>query len=394
LAAADKPAVTGSPKRLVSICTNFGLYGPAFFPEQAGPDYQASEYTGVLADLRRQFTVFSGISHPQIGGDHASEACFLTSAKHPNSPTFRNNISLDVLASRHVGAATRFPMLTMANGDGPSLSYTTSGASIPAQQQPTQIFSRMFLAGKPNEIEAEVARLKQGQSVLDRFSQRLTTLKKQLGKNDQQQLDDYNEAVRNMEKQLQANEAWVHRPKPTIEEKAPTDINDKSDIIGRASLLMLLARLALRTDSTRVVTIALKGVDARPQIDGVTQDHHALTHHGKDPTKIEQLRIVERALMATFRDFLVALRDTPDGDGSLLDHTQVLIGSNLGDASGHGTSNLPILLAGGGWRHGQHLAGDRKDNTPLAKLYVSMLQRFGLEIDSFGSGTGTITGLV
>jgi hypothetical protein len=119
-----------------------------------------------------------------------------------------------------------------------------------------------------------------------------------------------------------------------------------------------------------------------------------LTHHGKDPTKIEQLRIVERALMATFRDFLVALRDTPDGDGSLLDHTQVLIGSNLGDASGHGTSYLPVVLAGGGWRHGQHLAGDRKDNTPLAKLYVSMLQRFGLEIDSFGSGTGTITGLV
>ena len=98
--------------------------------------------------------------------------------------------------------------------------------------------------------------------------------------------------------------------------------------------------------------------------------------------------------MAAFRDFLLSLKNTKEVDGTLLDQTQVLIGSNLGDASGHGTSNLPILLAGGGYRHGQHIAGDRKDNTPLGKLFVSMLQKFGVEVDQFGSGTGTLTGLV
>lgn len=103
---------------MVSICTNFGLYGPSFFPEQAGRDYQPSEYLKVLGDLRSQFTVFSGIAHPEIGGDHASEACFLTSAKHPTAGGFRNSVSLDYVAAKRVGPATRFPFLTLSTQDG------------------------------------------------------------------------------------------------------------------------------------------------------------------------------------------------------------------------------------------------------------------------------------
>jgi len=384
----------GPPKRMVNICTNFGLYGPAFFPVQGGRDYVASDYIGILGDLREQVTVFSGIAHPHMGGDHASEACFLTSAKQPNSPNFRNSVSLDVVAAKHAGAATRFPMLTMTTGDGPGLSYTASGAGIPSLQGASTIFARLFLAGKPDQVEGEIARLKRGQSILDRMGDQFIGLKGRLGAQDQQQLADYSEAVRDMERQLHANEDWVRRPKPIVEEKAPADVNDRNDLIGRANALLMLACLALRTDSTRVVTIGIKGVEGRPVIDGVTQDHHGLTHHGKNESKIEQLRVIERAQMAAFRQFLVELRDTKEGSGTLLDHTQVLIGSNLGDASGHGTSNLPILLAGGGWKHGQHIAGDRSNNTPLAKLFVSMLQRFGVETATFGSGTGAIAGLV
>jgi hypothetical protein len=184
------------------------------------------------------------------------------------------------------------------------------------------------------------------------------------------------------------------KPKPVLEEKAPTDAVDRADNVGRMKTLFHLTKLALQTDSTRVVSIFIRGMDLKPPIDGVTEDHHGLSHHGMNPTKIEQLRIIERAEMAAFRDFLVALRETKEGAGTLLDHTQVLLGSNLGDASGHGTSNLPILLAGGGWKHGQHIAGDRQNNTPLGKLFVSMLQRFGVQTDRFGTGTGTIEGLV
>jgi hypothetical protein len=390
LARADEPS---PPKRMVNVCTSFGLFGPSFFPEKAGRDYEPSEYLKVLGDLRSQCTVFSGISHPDIGGDHASEACFLTSAKHPTKGGFRNSVSLDYLAARHVGSATRFPLLTLSTLDASPLTYTPSGAGVPALSKPSDIFARMFLAGNKNDVQREMDRLKHGRSVLDRMGDRLAELKKTLSQLDQQQLADYAGAVRDMERQLQADEAWVNRPKPVVKEPAPSDAVDRSDSIGRARILMNLARLAIQTDSTRVVSIFIRGMDLRPPIEGVSEDHHGLTHHGRSPAKIAQLRIVERTEMTAFRDFLRSLRDVKEGSGSLLDHTQVLIGSNLGDGSGHGTTNLPILLAGGGFKHGQHIAGDPKNNMPLGKLFVSMLQRFGVETDKFGSGSGTISGL-
>ncbi len=386
------------PKRIISICTSFGLYGPSFFPEQAGKDYKPSEYLEVLGDLRKDFTVFSGISHPEIGGDHASEACFLTSAKHPKRPGFRNTVSLDVLASQHVAGATRFPLMTLSTLDGSPLSYTPTGAAIPALSTPSQIYARMFLAGSQGDVDKELARLKRGKSMLDRMRERLGQLEKSVSHHDRQQIADYTEAVRNLERQMVAEEAWVKRPKPTVTEPAPNEnypspFANRSDSIGRAKVLFQLAKLAVQTDSTRVVSIFIRGMDEKPPIDGVNEGHHGLTHHGRNPEKIEQLKIVEKVTMGAFRELLVSLRDTKEGTASLLDSTQVLIGSNLGDASGHGTTNLPIMLAGGGYRHGQHIAGDTGNNTPLAKLYVNMLQKFGVPTDKFGSGAGTITEL-
>jgi hypothetical protein len=386
------------PKRIICVCTSFGLYGPSFFPAKPGRDYDASEYLRVLGDLRDKFTVFSGISHPDIGGDHASEACFLTSAKHPTRPGFRNTVSLDVLASQHVAGATRFPLMTLSTLDGSPLSYTPTGAGIPALNVPSQIYARMFLAGNQGDVDRELARLKRGQSMLDRMRERLGQLEKSVSSYDRQQIADYTEAVRDLEKQLVAEEAWVKRPKPTVTESAPNEnypspFANRSDSIGRAKVLFSLAKLAVQTDSTRVVSIFIRGMDEKPPIDGINEGHHGLTHHGRNPEKIEQLKIVEKVTMGAFRELLISLRDTKEGTASLLDSTQVLIGSNLGDASGHGTTNLPILLAGGGYRHGQHIAGDTGNNTPLAKLYVNMLQKFGVPTDKFGSGAGTITEL-
>ena len=387
-------AAAGPPRRMVNLCTSFGLYGPSFFPVKAGRDYEASEYLGVLGDLREKFTVFSGISHPEIGGDHASESCFLTSAKNPRGAGFRNTVSLDMVAAQHVGTATRFPLLSLSTQDGGALTHTATGAGVPPLHVPSQIFARLFLAGSAKDVLAELARLKQGQSVLDRMGDRFAALGRRLSARDQQQVTDYADAIRDMEKQLQADEAWVNRPKPVLAEKPPLDALDRSDNCGRLRLLCNLTKLALQTDSTRVVSLFVRGMDLRPPIAGVHEDHHGLTHHGRNETKIEQLRKVEREEMTVIRDFLRALRDTPEGGGTLLDSTQVLIGSNLGDASSHNTSNLPILLAGGGWKHGQHLAGDPKNNTPLAKVFVSMLQKFGVGTDKFGSSEGTMTGLV
>lgn len=385
-------------RRIINVCTSFGLYGPSFFPSQSGRDYDASEYLQVLGGLRDQFTVFSGISHPEIGGDHASESCFLTSAKHPTRPGFRNTVSMDVVAAQHVAGATRFPLMTLSTQDGSPLSYTPTGAGIPAWNTPSKIYARMFLAGNKNDVEKELARLRRGQSMLDRMKDRLAALSRSVSRLDQQQIADYTEAVRNLEKQLVAEEKWVNHPKPTVNEPQPKEnypspFADRSNSIGRARILLQLAKLAVQTDSTRVVSVFIKGMDEKPPIPGISEGHHGLSHHGRNPKKIEQLKIIEKLKMEAFREFLVSLRDTKEGGGSLLDSTQVLIGSNLGDASGHGTTNLPVLLAGGGYKHGQHVAGDPHDNTPLGKLFVNMLQKFGVETDQFGSGNGTITGL-
>ena len=386
------------PRRIINVCTSFGLYGPSFFPAKAGRDYAASEYLQILGDLRDRFTVFSGISHPEIGGDHASEACFLTSAQHPTRPGFRNTVSIDVVAAQHVAGATRFPLMTLSTQDGSPLSYTPTGAGIPAWNTPWKIYARMFLAGSKNDVDKELARLRRGRSMLDRMRERLSQLNRSVSRLDQQQIADYTEAVRNLEKQLVAEEKWVNHPKPTVDEPQPNEnypspFSDRSNSIGRARILMHLAKLAVQTDSTRVVSIFIKGMDEKPPIPGISEGHHGLSHHGRNPEKISQLKIIEKLKMNTCREFLVSLRDAKEGGGSLLDSTQVLIGSNLGDASGHGTTNLPILLAGGGYEHGQHIAGDVNDNTPLGKLFVNMLQRFGVETDKFGTGNGTITGL-
>jgi hypothetical protein len=391
---AGAAAASGHPRRLVAICNNFGFYSGSFFPKDAGENYTPSEYLEILNDLRSKFTVFSGISHPDIGGDHASESCFLTSAQRPTAPGFRNSVSLDFLASRHVAGATRFPLLSLSTVDGGPLTYTATGAPVPAVSKPSEIFAKMFVTGTPKEVQAEIERLRRGRSVLDRMEERFGDLGRRLSERDRQQVADYTEAVRELEKQVQSDEEWVARPKPAIDAKPPTDADERGDIVGRSKLMFNIIKLALQTDSTRVISLAIRGQDIRPPIEGVTDDHHNISHHGNDPKKIEQLKIIEKAEMKVLHDFLADLAATREGDGSLLDSTQVLVGSNLGSAAWHDTHNLPILLAGGGWNHGRHVAGDPKKNTPLGKLFVSMLQRFGVETDSFGSGQGTIDGLV
>ena len=391
---AGAAAATSRPRRMVAICNNFGFYGPAFFPADAGENYKPSEYLALLDDLRDKFTVFSGISHPDIGGDHASESCFLTSATRPTAPGFRNTVSLDFLAARQVAGATRFPLLSLSTVDGGPLTYTATGAPVPSLHKPSEVFARMFVTGTPKEVEAEIERLRRGRSVLDRMEDRFGDLGRKLSERDRQQVADYTEAVRELEKQVQSDEEWAARPKPVIEAAKPVDSDERGDIVGRSRLMFNIIKLALQTDSTRVISLAIRGQDIRPPIEGVSDDHHNISHHGNDPKKIEQLKLIEKEEIKALKGFLADLDATADGDGSLLDSTQVLVGSNLGSAAWHDTSNLPVLLAGGGWKHGRHVAGDPKNNTPLGKLFVSMLQRFGVETDAFGSGQSTIDGLV
>ena len=381
------------PRRLVCICNPLGLHPPYFFPEKEGKDYTLSPYLDVLKDFRNDFTVMSGLSHPDIGSSHDSIFSFLTAAPHPeNRGGFRNSISLDQFAAEHIGGETRVPSLTLSC-EGFSLSWTRSGAIVPSDSWPSGVFARLFLEGRPEEVEAQARRLRDGQSILDSLRDQTKKLQTDVSANDRDKLDEYLTSVRELEGRLATAEKWSKVPKPKVDAKQPQDNHNPTDLVGKARLWFDLIHLAVQTDSTRLVTLLQLGTSGVPPIQGVSQGHHDLSHHGQDPTKIDQLKKIELETMTTFRDFLSKLKQTKEQDETLLDRTMIFFSSNLGAGSTHSSRNLPVLVAGGGFKHGQHLAFDPAKPPPLCNLYVTMLQRLGIEADKFGSSTGTLTGL-
>ena len=381
-------------RRMICVCAPLGLYAPNFFPEKDGQDYEQTPYLELLQDYRSDFTVISGLSHAGTnpGFAHQATASFLTGMPGAGRPGFQNAISLDQLAAEHIGAQTRFPSLTLS-GEGLGLSWTRTGAIVPAANSPSRIFAQMFLDGDSQEVQAQLHRLKDGQSILDDVRDQAAGLRTSLGSGDREKLDEYLSSVRALETQLLRDEGWVNTPKPKVNVEPPNDISNAADLIGRTRLLFDLAQLAFETDSTRLITIMLAGSTNAPPIQGVSLGHHDLSHHGKDPGKLDQLKIVEQETIKTVRDLLGKLKGTQEGESNLLDRTMVFFGSNLGDASSHSVKNLPVLLCGGGFRHGQHLRFDPQNSPPLCNLYVSMLQQLGIEIDTFSNSTGTLTGL-
>jgi hypothetical protein len=269
---------------------------------------------------------------------------------------------------------------------------SANGVAILGNPFPSKLYRDMFLDGRPDEKQRQIERLREGRSVLDAALDSARRMQHRVSGRDRDKLDQYFTAVREAEQQLHKSEQWQHRPKPRVEVPPPTDIADPNDIIKRARQHYDIMYLALLTDSTRLITFAVGDTNSVASLPGVSMNYHDLSHHGQDPEKLKQLGIVELEHVKAFGDFLTRLKQTAEGDSNLADRTMVLLGSHM-HSGGHDNRNLPIVLAGGGFRHGQHLAFDRDNNSPLANLYVTMLQRLGLEVDRFASSTGTMSGL-
>ena len=383
-------AVGNPPQRFLAMCATLGFHTPFLFPKETGADYTLTPYLEPLKDLRGDFSVLSGLQHMEQNGanGHTSEMTWLTSAKHPGLAGFRNTISIDQLIAERIGSQTRFPSLVLGTGSE-SMSWSASGVPLPAEQSPSRAFQQLFVDGTQAEVEAQVRGLKRGRSILDTVMGQKKKLHGELGKRDQEKLDEYFSAVRDLEGRLVQNEEWVQKPKPKVDAKPPTDIQSRTDAIGKMNLMLDLVLLALQNDSTRTITLRLNGMNAVPEIEGVKSDWHNLSHHGQDPAKIEELKVIETAEFAALGQFLAKLKKTQDNGRPLLDTTPVLFGSNLGNASAHSTANLPLLFAGGGFKHGRHIAID-KDKHVFSNLFVSLAQRMGVETDKFGFSTGVL----
>lgn len=383
------------PRRMIAINIDLGFMPDDFFPQQAGRNYRPSRYLKLLNDFRNDFTVVNGVSHPEVDGGHQADVSFLTGAPHPRSAGFKNSISLDQYAAQHIGHLTRFPTLNLRVGPGAgSLSYTADGVRIPSEMRPSVVYRQLFVQGSVNEVKAQVRKLREGQSLMDSFADQIKSLNSKLSGPDRARLEQYFSSVREVEKRLKINEEWEKKPKPSVDTRMPKDNLTPGALVQRTRNMYDLARLALETDSTRLVTILVtQGFNPKVDLPGVNMPHHALTHQSQKRDSREQLRTIEEAQMNELARLLKGLNSAKEGEGTLLSRTMVMQGSNLGHAGKHDNRNLPILLAGGGFKHGQHLLFNKTNNTPLAKLYVSMLQRLGIETDQFSSGKGTLRGL-
>jgi hypothetical protein len=384
---------------MLGICNNLGLLPENFFPTDSGVDYTPSPYLQVLQAHRNDFTVFSGVWHPDVDGGHPADICFLTAAPHPGSGGFRNTISLDQFIAERFGHLTRFPSMTLGVNVKQglrSLSWTGAGVLIPCEENPVAVYEQLFLRGSSAQVRAQVQRLSLGQSIMDAVADQTQSLQRKLGPSDRARVEQYLTGVRDLEQRLEAAKAWEHVPKPEPRGDAPKNPEDPKEYMDKVRLMYDMARLAFETDSTRAVTLMLDSVNT-PAIDlagtQTTEGYHNLSHHGKNEAKLGQLEAIDRCHMQLLDELFINLKAAKEGSDSLLDRTMVVYGSNLGNANTHVTTNLPVLFAGGGFRHGQHLAFDTQNNYPLPNLFVSMLQSMGIETDRFATSTGTCRGL-
>ena len=383
------------PRRMIFLNLHLGFMADRFTPKQGGRDYKATKYLKVIDEFRDEYTVITGTSHPGVNGAHTADVSFLTAAPDAASASFTNTVSVDQIAAEHIGGATRYAYLPLGL-DARSMSFTRSGANIPAIFRPSDLYNKLFVSGSPREKARIKQQLEDGQSIMDFVGESGQSLSKRLGPRDQQKLEEYFTNIRETEQRLAKSRQWQDIPKPKRDktEKPPKDVQDKSDFISQISLMYDMIALAIESDSTRVITFNQPNLNDVLPLDGVTQGYHSLSHHNGDPEKIRQLEMVELEQMQNLHGLLTKLKQTHSGDRSLLDESMVMVGSIFGNANTHNTSNMPVILAGGGFRHGQHLAFDQQNNTPLCNLFVSMLHQSGLRrIEQFGTSSGTLAGL-
>lgn len=375
----------GEPRRLLLVCLPLGIYRDSFVPQQAGAGYELTEYLAPLAGFRDRLTVVSGLDHPGVGGGHAAQSRIFTGV--PSAE--RNRRSLDQHVAAGFGRHTRFDSLALSAGAN-DFGWTDGGSMVPPEKSVADAFARLFVeegAANRTKVLGEIGR---GRSILDAVLDEARDLEPRLSVRDRDKLGEYLESVRATERRLVKSEEWMHRPRPAVSATPPAAFGP-DEIVTNLRGVCDLTHLAFETDSTRVITFGYFRQDT-VAVPGVTIGYHNLSHHGQDEGNIAQLKRVERAFFTEFLTLLTSLRDTREGDATLLDRTTILVTSNLGSGNSHSNRDLPVLLAGGRFAHGRHLAF-APGTVPLCNLYVSVLRQLGLEDESFGTSTGPLPGL-
>ncbi len=388
-----KVANAERPMRMVCIGNLLGFYPETFFPKNAGPDYDLPASIESLKPHQKDFTIFSGLDHGVKGG-HFAMSSFLSGVRTADAKGMpEGNITVDQRAAETLGGATRFPTLALGSESGIHggclMSWTRSGTRVPPISTPRELFRKLFVSDGAADVAASLDRLDLKDSILDAVQGDAKSLQRHLGQRDKEKLEEYFTSVRDVEKQIELRRNWAHVPKPDPKIDEP----ENNDFVSDLPVMYDLIALALQTDSTRIATFEIGG-DFEASAFDLKSSYHALSHHGMREEAIKALNKMERYQTEQLARFLAKLKSIEDGVGTLLDHSIVLFGSGMGNANSHTNSNLPIILAGGGLKHGEHRSYPTKglNRQPLCNLYLSMLHRFGTEVETFGTSTSTLTG--
>jgi hypothetical protein len=387
-----KAGGAGKPvKRMICLSNNYGVYPKAFFPQpdQVGRDYDMPATLKPLERHRQDFTVFSNLDHGLTGG-HACVPTFLNGIRPDMAAGFpEGNLSMDQKAAEFVGPATRFASLTLKVRENNQMSFTRTGVQVPALDA-RAMYRKLFLEETIGSKEEARRRLKRHGSILDVVLEQAKGVNRKLGRQDQEKFAEYLESVRSLEKKIEQRQPWLDRPKPATELGEP---GPRKETAEEMKDMMELMALAIETDSTRVMTLASGFQNGDFGLQG---GYHGFSHHGELPEKTRALKLIEEnqmAQMAYLIDLLKSRNDPLNG-GTLFDHTMILFGCGMATGT-HSCRNMPLVLAGGGFKLGEHrvLPAEQPHRVKACNLLLSMLQNFGLEVDRFGTSTGTLAGL-
>ena len=384
-------AKAGPPLRFLVVGNPFGAHPMHFFPKDFGKDFSFSPTLRPLAWLRDRLTVLSHTDHNMVSG-HGREISFLSGVLPTDAQAFpEKNMSLDQLIARHVGSKVRFDSVGASLGSGIRMSWTANGVEKLPFFDPQKLFDHLFLNLTPQEKAARRDLLERDGSILDTVGDQFKGILKTVGANDRERLDQFQTSVRELETTLANRKGWLGRDKPTFDVSEQLGRIDAT-IENRYDAIFDMLGYAFETDLTRVASVEFPAALKYTAIDGVTRSYHGCTHNGKREDVTAELVAIETfqiARLARCLRKLDAVKE-PGGQGSLLDNTIVLYGSGMGYGGTHSNRDLPILVAGGGFRHRGHV--DARSNTgahlPLCNLFVTLMQRFGIERDKFNTSTG------
>ena len=402
-----------SPLRLAFTYVPNGITMADWTPSGAGAAFELSRVMKPMAPFRQDMSILSGLAHRNgmaLGdgpGDHARAAASYLTGVHPRKTAgadIQNGVSVDQIAAQHIGPATRFASLelgcddsrTVGNCDsGYSCAYTNSLAwrgpstPMPPETNPRLVFERLFGDIDTSLTpEARARRMRYRRSILDLVGERTTELSATLGPADKRKLDEYLSSIREIEQRIERAEKDLTGLTPAIDK--PTGIPVLyADYVN---LMFDLQLIAFQTDMTRVVTMMMGregSMRTYPEI-GVPDPHHPLTHHRGNVEWIERVTKVNELHMQLFAGFIAKMKATPDGDGSLLDHSVVVYGSGLSDGNRHTHEDLPVMLIGkgGNFKLGHHITYPQ--GTPMTNLYLTLLDRMGVQPEKLGDSTGMI----